>query len=204
MILRMPALPSFGNHFIVCGDGPLAYRTIEELTSRYREQVTVILPSRRRNSGPRISELPGVDVMERPDLTSEVFTEAGVASAQAVALLWQDDIANFHAGLRAQDLHPGIRLVVSVFNTRLGEHFRPFFTDCTVLSGTAMAAPSFVAAALGKPAPSHVKVSGRTLYVARRADVLPEHVLCGLVGARRPGGRHPGYCRRTCPTSSRR
>jgi Trk K+ transport system NAD-binding subunit len=183
MILRMPALPSFGNHFIVCGDGPLAYRTIEELTSRYREQVTVILPSRRRNSGPRISELPGVNVLERPDLTSEVFTEAGVASAQAVALLWQDDIANFHAGLRAQDLHPGIRLVVSVFNTRLGEHFRPFFTDCTVLSGTAMAAPSFVAAALGEPAPSHVEVSGRTLYVARRADVLPEHVLCGLVAA---------------------
>jgi Trk K+ transport system NAD-binding subunit len=183
MILRMPAFPPSGNHFIVCGDGPLAYRTIEELTSRYREQVTVILPSRRRNSGPRISELPGVHVLERPDLTTEVLTEAGVASAQAVALLWQDDIANFHAALRAQDLHPGIRLVVSVFNTRLGEHFRPFFTDCTVLSGTAMAAPSFVAAALGEPAPSHVEVSGRTLYVARRADVLPEDILCGLVAA---------------------
>jgi Trk K+ transport system NAD-binding subunit len=109
-----------------------------------------------------------------------------VASARAVALLWQDDIANFHAALRAQDLHPGIRLVVSVFNTRLGEHFRPFFSDCTVLSGTSMAAPSFVAAALGEPAPSHVEVSGRTLYVARRDDVLPEHVLCGLVAA--PGG----------------
>jgi Trk K+ transport system NAD-binding subunit len=183
MILRMPALPPSGNHFIVCGDGPLAYRTIEELTSRYREQVTVILPSRRRNSGPRISELPGVHILERPELTSEVFTEAAVASARAVALLWQDDIANFHAALRAQDLHPGIRLVVSVFNTRLGEHFRPFFTDCTVLSGTAMAAPSFVAAALGEPAPSHVEVSGRTLYVARRDDVLPKDVLCGLVAA---------------------
>jgi Trk K+ transport system NAD-binding subunit len=181
MILRMPALPPSGNHFIVCGDGPLAYRTVEELTSRYREQVTVILPSRRRNSGPRIAELPGVYVLERPDLTSETFTEADVASARAVALLWQDDIVNFHAALRAQDLHPGIRLVVSVFNTRLGEHFRPFFTDCTVLSGTAMAAPFFVAASLGEPAPSHVEVSGRTLYVARREDVPPEYVLCGLV-----------------------
>ncbi len=109
-----------------------------------------------------------------------------MASARAVALLWPDDIANFHAALRAQDLHPGIRLVVSVFNTRLGEHFRPFFTDCTMLSGTAMAAPSFVAAALGEPAPSHVEVSGRTLYVARRDDVAPKNVLCGLVAA--PGG----------------
>jgi Trk K+ transport system NAD-binding subunit len=183
MILRMPALPTSGNHFIVCGDGPLAYRTVEELTTRYREQVTVILPSRRRNSGPRISELPGVHVLERPELTSEVLAEAEVASARAVALLWQDDIANFHAALRAQDLHPGIRIVVSVFNTRLGEHFRPFFTDCTVLSGTAMAAPSFVAASLGEPAPSHVEVSGRTLYVARRDDVAPGDVLCGLAAA---------------------
>jgi Trk K+ transport system NAD-binding subunit len=180
MILRMPALPPSGNHFIVCGDGPLAYRIVEELTSRYREQVTVIVPSRRKNSGPRISALPGVRVLERAELTSEAFTAAGVGSARALALLWQDDIINFHAALRAHELRPGIRLVVAVFNTRLGEHFRRFFADCTVLSGTAMAAPSFVSAALGQPAPSHVRVSGRTLYVARREDVPREQIVCGL------------------------
>jgi Trk K+ transport system NAD-binding subunit len=180
MILRMPALPPSGNHFIVCGDGPLAYRIVEELTARYREQVTVIVPSRRKNSGPRISALPGVRVLERAELTSEAFTAAEVQSARALALLWQDDIINFHAALRAHELRPGIRLVVAVFNTRLGEHFRRFFADCTVLSGTAMAAPSFVAAALGQPAPSHVRVSGRTLYVARREDVPREHIVCGL------------------------
>src|SRR5215469_1260825 len=180
MILPMPELPPSGNHFIVCGDGPLAYRVTEELTSRYREQVTVIMPSRRRNSGPRISALPGIRLLERPELTSEAFTEAAVASARAVALLWQDDIVNFHAALRAQDLNPDLRMVVAVFNTRLGEHFRRFFTDCTVLSGTAMASPSFVAAALGEPAPSHVEVAGRTLFVARREDVVPDHIVCGL------------------------
>jgi len=34
----------------------LACRVTEELTSRYREQVTVIMPSRRKNSGPRIMD----------------------------------------------------------------------------------------------------------------------------------------------------
>jgi Trk K+ transport system NAD-binding subunit len=43
-----------------------------------------------------------------------------------------------------------------------------------------MAAPSFVAAALGEPAPSHIRVSGRTLYVARREEVDAGHVVCGL------------------------
>jgi Trk K+ transport system NAD-binding subunit len=43
-----------------------------------------------------------------------------------------------------------------------------------------MSAPSFVAAALGEPAPSHVRVQQRTLYVARQGDVAPSHVICGL------------------------
>jgi Trk K+ transport system NAD-binding subunit len=184
----MTGNPSPEQHSIVCGDSQLAYRITLELTSRYGEQVTVLLPSRTARHGPEISALPGVTVLERPSLTIEAFTDAGVSSARAVALVAQDDVGNFHAGLRAQELSPGIRLVMAVFNRRLGEHIRGFFPDCTVLSGTAMASPSFVAAALGEPAPSHVRVSGRTLYVARAADVLRKHVVCGLSVPDGPSG----------------
>ncbi len=180
----MPALPRRadhrGDHLVICGDGPLAYRITEELTSRYGERVTVVLPSRQRNAGPQISALPRVRVLERPELNSQAFTDAGVQSARALAVVWQDDVGNLHAGLRAQELNPGLRLVLAIFNRRLGEHIRLFFPDCTVLSGTAMSAPSFVAAALGEPAPSHVRLQRRTLYVARNADVAPSHVICGL------------------------
>lgn len=172
--------PPTGNHFIVCGDNSLAYQIIQELTSRYGKAVTVILPSQQKMSGPLIAALPGVTVLERAELTSEAFTDAGVQSASALAVAWQDDVGNFHAGLRVQELNPALRLVLAVFNRRLGEHIRGFFADCTVLSGSAMAAPSFVAAALGEPAPSHVRLSGRTLYVARREEVHAGHVVCGL------------------------
>ena len=184
----MPALPPIGNHVIVCGDGPLAYRIALELTSRYSEDVVVVLPDRSKNHGPEIAALPGVTVLERADLTSETFADAGVASARALALVAQDDLGNFHAGLRAQELNPALRLVLAIFNRRLGEHIRGFFPDCTVLSGTAMAAPSFVAAALGEPAPSHVRVSGRTLYVARREDVEQGQVMCRLAVPGDPAG----------------
>jgi hypothetical protein len=64
---RMPALPRRadhrGGHHIVCGDGPLSYRIAEELTSRYGERVTVILPDRRHNHGPQISALPRIRVL---------------------------------------------------------------------------------------------------------------------------------------------
>jgi Trk K+ transport system NAD-binding subunit len=184
MIFRMPALPRRadrrGDHLIVCGDGPLSYRITEELTSRYGERVTVILPDRRHNHGPQISALPRVRVLEYPELSSQAFTDADVQSARALAVVWQDDVGNLHAGLRAQELNPGLRLVLAIFNGRLGDHIRMLFPDCTVLSGTAMSAPSFVAAALDQPAPSHVRVQRRTLYVARPDDVAPGAVVCGL------------------------
>src|ERR1700759_2979144 len=70
--------------------------------------------------------------------------------------------------------------------------------DRTALSGTAISAPSFVAAALGEPAPSHVRVQKRTLYVARAGDAPPAAVICGLAdepGGPRllPPGSGPGY-----------
>ena len=180
----MPAEPRRadrrGDHLIVCGDGPLSYRITEELTSRYGEHVTVILPDRRNHHGPQISALPRVRVLEYPELSSQAFTDAGVQSARALAVVWQDDVGNLHAGLRAQELNPGLRLVLAIFNGRLGDHIRMLFPDCTVLSGTAMSAPSFVAAALDQPAPSHVRVQRRTLYVARPEDVAPGAVVCGL------------------------
>jgi Trk K+ transport system NAD-binding subunit len=181
----MPALPRLaerhGGHLIVCGDGPLAYRITEELTSRYGERVTVLLPDAAHNYGPQIGTLARVRMLERRELNSQAFTDAGVQSARSLAVVWQDDVGNFHAGLRAQELNPALRLVLAIYNRRLGDHIRMLFPDCTVLSGTAMSAPSFVAAALGEPAPSHIRVQRRTLYVARPGDVTSSHVLCGLV-----------------------
>ncbi len=176
----MPALPMTGNHFIVCGDGSLAYRIASELTSRYEEDVVVVLPDPAAHYGPQITALAGVTLLSHPTLTSDAFVEAGIATARGLALVGSDDLVNFHAALRADELNPGLRIVVAAFNRRLGQHIRGFFRDCTVLSSSETAAPSFLSAALGSPTPSHVRVSGRTLYVARRADVPAGHAVCGL------------------------
>jgi Trk K+ transport system NAD-binding subunit len=175
-----PSADAGRDHLVVCGDDALALRVAEELTVRYGERVTVILPEGGGEHGPRIRALPGVRVVEHPDLGHQAFSQAGLASARAMAVLRQDDLGNFHAALRAQELNPGLRLVLAIFNTGLGERIRTFFTDCAVLSESAMAAPSFVAAALGEPAPSHVRLSGRTMYVASRDDTDDGHVICGL------------------------
>jgi Trk K+ transport system NAD-binding subunit len=178
------------DHLVVCGSDALALRMVEDLAVRYAEQVTVIMRSAERGHGPQIARLPGVRVVERPETDRQAFLEADLASARGLALLDQDDLGNFHAALRAQEINAGLRLVISIFNTSLGERIRTFFADCAVLSESAMAAPSFVAAALGEPAPSHVRLSGRTLYVARREDVDAGHVVCGLAASDDAGTPH--------------
>ena len=184
--MPVPRLTALHDHLIVAGDSALAFRVITELTTTYGQRVTVLLKSREAGEGPRISRLPGVRIIERAALSSAAFGDAQVQSARALAIFGSDDLAGFHAGLRAQELNPGLRLVIAVTNTGLGERMRAFFPDCAVLSGSAMAAPSFVAAALGEPAPSHVRVAGRTLYVARRAGVSPRRIICGLAATDDP------------------
>jgi Trk K+ transport system NAD-binding subunit len=166
-------------HLIVCGDDPLAHRLVEELVNRYRVEVTVVLPSRRRNHGPQISRLP-VRVIEAEHLDDDAFRQARVAGAVALALVKQDDVGNIHAALRAQEMNPDLRLVIRMFNISLGYGIRRLFGNCRVLSDASMAAPAFVAAALGEVAPVLVRLPGRTVYVARRDDVGAQDVLCPL------------------------
>ena len=176
----VPLVAARRGHLVVCGEDALACRVIEELTTRYGQPVTALLRSHSQGYGARIAALPRVRVIERAELSSDAFSSARIHSAQALALLGQDDLGNFHGALRAQELNPELRLVVRIFNTSLGERMHTFFHDCAVLSGSSMAAPSFVAAALGEPAPSHVRVAGRTLYVARGSAIDRRHVICGL------------------------
>ena len=189
-------------HLLVCGDDKLAHQVARELTTRYRERVTVILPSKRHGHGPQIDRLPGVRVLERDELTSQAFTDAQITSARALALLRQDDVGNFHAALRARELNPDIRLVLAVFSPGLGDQVRAFFPDCAVLVGTAMSAPSFTAAALGEPAPATSGCPGapctwpgvRTPIQARCCAGWPPRAVPPRHGCCRRTSRTPTSC----------
>lgn len=172
--------PESGDHIIICGANALASRMAEEITLRYGLPVTAVVPSAASGFGARLTAMPAVRLLERAELTADTLLEAGLQQARGLALLNQDDLGNFHAALRAQEISPQIRLVIAISNAPLGERIRTFFADCAVLSPSQMAAPSLVAAALGEPAPSHVRIFGRTIYMARREDAATDQVICGL------------------------
>jgi Trk K+ transport system NAD-binding subunit len=174
-----PSGPS-RERYVVCGDDPLTQRLVTELAGRYKLNVTVILPSKRVNHGPQIASIPGIRVVESTRLDEAAFRAAGVETATALALVHQDDVGNLQAALQAQELNPDLRLVVRMFNMSLGHTIRRLLRHCRVLSDASIAAPAFVASALGEVAPSYVRLYGSTLYAARREDVAAGDVLCGV------------------------
>ncbi|MEW1927529.1 NAD-binding protein [Streptomyces sp. NPDC088360] len=177
---------------IVCGDGALAERLAAELHSVYRETVTVAVPSSRagdgapsgsagraatallgrlqavmgrssRASGDEGTQEPRVLEASEPDETTLI--EAGVRGAAALALVYDDDETNIHAALAARRLNPRLRLVIRLYNRKLGQHLEELLdqaaavaapgldptaldTSTTVLSDADTAAPALAATAV--------------------------------------------------------
>lgn len=162
--------PVRSGHMVVCGDDALAFRLTEELSGVYGMPVTVLLRSLRRDHGPRIVDLmedrPGrVTVVEAAHPDDDALREAGVTDATALALLYDDDRSNIHAALRARRINPDVRLVLQLFNRKLGRHLEEMLeravairaphlrsyeldSSTTVLSDADTAAPALVAAAV--------------------------------------------------------
>lgn len=178
--------------FVVWGDNALARQLVGELMDRYLAQVTVIVRSAADNQAPEIAELQPENgdpalrpvVVQAPRLSQEVFRLAGLEDAAALALVDRDDVANVDAALIAREVNPTVRIVVRMFNPVLGEGVTTMLGNCGVLSGSEIAAPAFVAAALGDYTPTYIRLPDHLLMVAKRADVddpdVLDDVLCGL------------------------
>ncbi|GLZ76947.1 potassium transporter TrkA [Actinorhabdospora filicis] len=170
-------------HVVVCGQDTLAHRLVEELSMR-DEQVTVLLKSRRTGRGPQIGKISKVLLIESERLDEDAFRAARTDTAKAIAFVHQDDVENVHAALRVRAANPGLPIVLRLFNTALRERVEELIGDCVVLSDAEMAAPSFVATALGEIPDAHVELgSGRTLYLTRNGSVPDATVVCGVASA---------------------
>ncbi|MDT0316787.1 NAD-binding protein [Streptomyces millisiae] len=63
-----------------------------------------------------------VEEMAAAEASQEVLRQAGVEQATALALVYEDDEANIRVALAARRLNPRLRLVIRLYNRKLGEH----------------------------------------------------------------------------------
>ncbi|MEV5873542.1 NAD-binding protein [Streptomyces sp. NPDC052101] len=73
-------------------------------------------------------------VLEAAEITEAVLAEAGVERAAALALVFDDDETNIRAALTARRLNPRLRLVLRVYNRRLGQHIEELLDQAAALA----------------------------------------------------------------------
>uniref|UniRef100_UPI00281249C2 potassium channel family protein n=1 Tax=Streptomyces sp. TaxID=1931 RepID=UPI00281249C2 len=159
---------------VVCGDDGLARRLAAELRDVYRQDVILMLPAEEANGpaaelhdtrSPADGSVRSVREMAAPAPHQEALLRAGVDRAAALALLYEDDETNLRAALAARRLNPGLRLVIRMYNRKLGHHLEELLDQAalitvpgmdraaldastTVLSDADTAAPALVATAI--------------------------------------------------------
>ncbi|MFF7369147.1 potassium channel family protein [Streptomyces tricolor] len=84
---------------------------------------------------PPVGQRPDSEgVLEAAELTEAVLAEAGVARAAALALVYDDDETNIRAALTARRLNPRLRLVLRLYNRRLGQHIEELLDQAAALA----------------------------------------------------------------------
>ncbi|MFG2607649.1 NAD-binding protein [Streptomyces sp. NPDC048514] len=86
-------------------------------------------------AGTSVQPPDGEGVLAAGELTEAVLAEAGVEQATALALVYDDDETNIRAALIARRLNPQLRLVLRLYNRRLGQHIEELLDQVTTLAG---------------------------------------------------------------------
>lgn len=84
---------------------------------------------------------PRPRVLEAPALDDAALSAAGVPEAAALALVHEDDETNIRAALAARRINPRLRLVIRLYNRKLGEHLAALLDQAAAVSGGTGAAP---------------------------------------------------------------
>lgn len=135
------------HHIIVCGLGRVGYRVATRLVQKYGKRVVAINEAQ----SPLVEKLMGLGVpvilgnLEEP----EVLAKAGLDRAEVVIACTDSDWINLETALRARKLKPSARIVLRQFEDDLTEAFQQKFQVDAVISRSAVAALSFVYAAIG-------------------------------------------------------
>ncbi|MCL8013867.1 NAD-binding protein [Streptomyces sp. AS02] len=129
-----------------------------------------------------------IRVVEAAEATEEKLAEAGVERAAALALVYDDDETNIRAALTARRLNPRLRLVLRLYNRRLGQHIEELLDQAaalatgigdagldastTVLSDADTAAPALAATAVAGTT-KVVQTNGLLLRAVERPPLPP-------------------------------
>ena len=156
------------SHIIVCGMGDVGYRVVE-LLHRMGEGV-VVITEKVHDDRRRMAETFGVRMILGDARDDRRLHEAGLDSAKAVIAATGQDLVNLEVALDARRARPEVPVVIRLFDQELARQLESSLEIHRALGMSALAAPSFTAAALGEAMLASLPVGG-VPWVAGRQSV---------------------------------
>jgi Trk K+ transport system NAD-binding subunit len=153
------------DHVVVCGLGNIGYRMVEQLHELGVPLVAAELHETNRY-------LPAVRRLGVPVLVADIRLPATlellhVDRARSVVVVTSSDIVNLETALNVQSLAPQVRVVLRLFDPDLAARVERAFGIHLSRSPSALAAPTFAAAAAGEHVLATIAVGARVLAVVR-------------------------------------
>jgi voltage-gated potassium channel len=167
---------TYRDHIVICGLGKVGYRVAKELLHLGEDVVGI----EHNAAGPFLEELRqmNVPVLLGDARQREMLEKARVREASAIVACTQDDLTNLDIALDARELHPGIKVVLRMFDAQLADKVRHGFSIHTAFSTSSLAAPIFAAAATKAQIDYSFYVDDILLNVAR-TTIQPGSPLAG-------------------------
>jgi Trk K+ transport system NAD-binding subunit len=153
------------DHVVVCGLGNIGYRVVTQLHS-LGVPVAATEKLEEVRGIPEVRRL-GVPVLIADARAPETLRALNVAQAKSLVIATDDDAANLETALNARAINPGLRVVLRLFDADLAARVERAFNIHISRSVSALAAPSFAAAAVGHKVAATIPVGNRVLIVAQ-------------------------------------
>jgi Trk K+ transport system NAD-binding subunit len=153
------------DHVVVCGLGNIGYRIVEQLHDLGVPVVAAELQETNRYL-PAVRRL-GVPVLVADIRLPETLQALHVDRARSVVVVTSSDIVNLETALNVQALNPEVRVVQRLFDPDLAARVERAFGIPISRSPSALAAPSFAAAAAGEHVLTTIAVGAEVLAMAR-------------------------------------
>jgi voltage-gated potassium channel len=136
---------TYRDHIVVAGIGRLGLRIVQQLLDSGEDVIGIEI-------NPDSEFVRRVMDWKVPIIVGnathlDVLTQAGVEQASAVIPCTENDLTNLEIALIARELHPGIHIVLRMFDHDMAQKVARGFNINTAFSTSALAAPAFAAAA---------------------------------------------------------
>jgi voltage-gated potassium channel len=172
---EMAVASTYNNHIVLVGLGHLGFRVAQQLNSMEEDVVVVEVRSSPQTAG--ATRALGIPVIEEDATREPALEAANIAQAKTIILCTQNDALNLQIALKARSMNPDIQVVIRIFDDDFASGLEHQF-GYKALSGTAMAAPVFAAAAAGADVTNPISVEGQQLSLAR-LTIKPGSALVG-------------------------